>query len=72
VDFVPPVATSLLLLPSLLLAVARISADFEFTILAGVLTFYKKLNVSDNGYLSLSDHFHFCFVSGLLDYQIGN
>jgi hypothetical protein len=50
-DFVPPVATSLLLLPSLLLAVASISADFEFTILAGVLTFNKKLNVSDNGYL---------------------
>jgi hypothetical protein len=29
VDFVPPVATSLLLLPSLLLVVARISADLE-------------------------------------------
>jgi hypothetical protein len=47
VDFVLPVATSLLfltfllLLPSLLLVVARIFPDFEFTILAGVLTFYK-------------------------------
>jgi hypothetical protein len=46
VDFVLSFATSLLfltfllLLPSLLLVVASIYADFEFTILAGVLTFF--------------------------------
>ncbi len=73
-DFVPPVATSLLLLPSLLLLssllleVARISVDFEFTILASVLMFYKR-NVSDDGCLIIS---HFCLVIGLLEYQTSN
>jgi hypothetical protein len=59
VDFVPTVATSLLLLTSLLLAVAKISADFEFSILASVLMFYKR-NVSDDGCLIIS---HFVWLS---------